>query len=210
MSRGIAAMTRAVLFTPLFTLSRPAKVVLELRRTPPAEVVQKAVEELLGDRAVKARGDATPTAAKIARVAGSLFDVREMAKRSLGRHWVVRTPQERDEFARLFVGLAGRAWLRTLRTGKRITYTGATVTATRATVRATLALERHGQVLLEYQLVPSGSGKWQVQDVLVDKRSLVTSYREYFDKTLATTSYQDLIWKLRMKEVEATPAAEPA
>jgi phospholipid transport system substrate-binding protein len=210
MSRGIAAMTRAVLFTPIFTISRPAKVVLEVRRTPPAELVQKAVEELLGDRAAKARGDATPTAAEVTRVADSLFDVRDMAKRSLGRHWVARTAQERDEFTRIFAGLVGRAWLRTLRTGKRITYTGATVTATRATVRATVALERHGQVLLEYQLVPSGSSKWQVQDVLVDKRSLVQSYREYFDKTMATTSYQDLIWKLRVREVEATPAAEPA
>lgn len=210
MSRGIAAMTRAVLFTPIFTIGRPAKVVLEVRRTPPAELVQKAVEELLGDRAVKARGDAPPTAAEIIRVADSLFDMRDIAKRSLGRHWVARTVQERDEFTRLFVGMVGRAWLRTLRTGKRITYTGATVTATRATVRATVALERHGQVLLEYQLVPSGSTKWQVQDVLVDKRSLVQSYREYFDKTLATTSYQDLIWKLRVREVEATPAAEPA
>ena len=210
MSRGIGALTRAVLFTPLFTVSRPAKVVLEVRRTPPAELVQKAVEDLLGDRAVKARGDASPAAADISRVAERLFDVREMAKKSLGRHWVVRTPQERDEFARLFVGLVGRAWLRTLRTGKRITYTGASVTATRATVRSTVALERNGHVLLEYQLVPAGNSKWQVHDVLVDKRSLVQSYREYFDKTLAGTSYQDLIWKLRVKEVEATPAAQPA
>jgi ABC-type transporter MlaC component len=206
MSRGIGALTRAVLFTPLFTVSRPAKVVLEVRRAQPTELVQKAVEELLGERAVKARGAAPPPAADIVRVTGALFDVREMAKKSLGRHWVTRTPQERDEFARLFVGVVGRAWLRTLRTGKRITYTGANVTATRATVRATVALERNGQLLLEYQLLPAGSGKWQVHDVLVDRRSLVESYREYFDKTLASTSYQDLIWKLRVKEVEAKQA----
>jgi hypothetical protein len=96
MARSIGALTRAVLFTPLFTVSRPAKVVLEVRRTPPTELVQKAVEELLGDRAVKARGDAPPAAADIARVAETLFDVREMAKKSLARHWVMRTPQERD------------------------------------------------------------------------------------------------------------------
>jgi phospholipid transport system substrate-binding protein len=210
MSRGIAALTRAVLFTPIFTISRPARVVLEVQRTQPAELVQKAVEELLGDRAGKARAEAPPAAADIARVSARLFDLREMAKKSLGRHWVSRTPQERDEFTRLFAGMVGRAWLRTLRTGKRITYTGATVTATRATVRAIMSLERHGQVLLEYQLVPSGGGKWQVHDLLVDNRSLVTSYRDYFDKTLAGTSYQDLIWKLRVKEVEATPAPNRA
>jgi ABC-type transporter MlaC component len=210
MSRGIAALTRAVLFTPIFTISRPARVTLEVQRTPPAELVQKAVEELLGDRAVKARAEAPPAAADIARVSARLFDLREMAKKSLGRHWVSRTPQERDEFTRLFAGMVGRAWLRTLRTGKRITYTGATVTATRATVRAIMSLERHGQVLLEYQLVQSGSSKWQVHDLFVDKRSLVTSYRDYFDKTLAGTSYQDLIWKLRVKEVEATPTPNRA
>jgi phospholipid transport system substrate-binding protein len=210
MSRGIAALTRAVLFTPIFTISRPTRVVLEVRRTPPMELIQKAVEDLLGDKATRARGDAPPNAAEIVRVAERLFEVREMAKKSLGRHWVVRSPQERDEFARLFSGLVGRAWLRTLKTGKRITYTGSTVTATRATVRATLPLERNGQVHLEYQLTPLGGNKWVVNDVLVDRRSLVASYREYFDKTLASTSYQDLIWKLRVKEVESAPAPESA
>ena len=80
--------------------------------------------------------------------------------------------------------------------------------ATRATVRTTLALERQGQVQVEYHLLPSGNTRWRVHDVLVDRRSLVTGYREYFDKALAGSSYQDLIWKLRLKEVELSPAAE--
>jgi phospholipid transport system substrate-binding protein len=198
MSRGIAAMTRAVLFAPLFTLNRPAKVVLEVRRNLPTELVQKAVEELLGDKAV------------VARTAENFFDLREMAKKSLGRHWVARSPQERDEFVRLFRGMLSRVWLRTLKTGKRITYTGETVTSTRATVRTTVALERQGQVHVEYHLLPSGNSRWRVHDVLVDRRSLVTGYREYFDRALADSSYQDLIWKLRLKEVEMSPAAESA
>ncbi|HZV94354.1 MAG TPA: ABC transporter substrate-binding protein [Candidatus Nitrosocosmicus sp.] len=198
MSRGIAAMTRAVLFAPLFTLNRPAKVVLEVRRNLPTEMVQKAVEELLGDKAV------------VARTAENFFDLREMAKKSLGRHWVARSPQERDEFVRLFRGMLSRVWLRTLKTGKRITYTGETVTSTRATVRTTVALERQGQVHVEYHLLPSGNSRWRVHDVLVDRRSLVTGYREYFDRALADSSYQDLIWKLRLKEVEMSPAAESA
>jgi len=202
---NIGALTRAV-FNPIFSLSRPAKVVLEIRRAEPTEVIQKAVEELLGDKATKARGDRAPSGAEIARVAFFLFDVRDMAKRSLGKHWVARTPQERDEFTRIFTIMVGRAWLRTIRTGKRIAYPGASVTGTRATVRSTVLLERQGQVELEYQLAPAGHGKWQVHDMLVDRRSLVGSYREFFDKTLADTSYQDFMWKLRVKEVEAAPA----
>ena len=191
-------MTRAVLFAPIFTLNRPAKVVLEVRRNSPTEMVQKAVEELLGEKAV------------VARTAENIFDLREMAKKSLGRHWVARSPQERDEFVRLFTGMLSRVWLRTLKTGKRITYTGETVGATRATVRTTIALERQGQVHVEYHLLPSGNTRWRVHDVLVDRRSLVTGYREYFDKALAGSSYQDLIWKLRLKEVELSPAAASA
>lgn len=209
MSRGIAALTRAVLFTPIFTLSRPAKVVLEVRRNPPMELVQKAVEEMLGERASRGRPDA-PSAADLARTAEGFFDLREMAKKSLGRNWVVRTPQERDEFVRLFTGMLSRVWLRTLKTGKRITYTGETVGATRATVRTTLALERQGQVRVEYHLVPSGNNRWRVHDVLVDRRSLVEGYREYFDRALASSSYQDLIWKLRVKEVEMSPTSASA
>ena len=209
MSRGIAALTRAVLFTPIFTFSRPARVVLEVRRNPPMEMVQKAVEEILGERAGRGRSDA-PSAADLARTAQGFFDLREMAKKSLGRNWVARTPQERDEFVRLFTGMLSRVWLRTLKTGKRITYTGETVSATRASVRTTLALERQGQVRVEYHLVPSGNSRWRVHDVLVDRRSLVEGYREYFDRALASSSYQDLIWKLRLKEVEMSPTSAPA
>ena len=209
MSRGIAALTRAVLFTPIFTLSRPAKVILEVRRNAPMELVQKAVEEILGERAGRGRSDA-PSAADRARIAEGFFDLREMAKKSLGRNWVARTPQERDEFVRLFTGMLSRVWLRTLKTGKRITYTGETVSATRASVRTTLALERQGQVRVEYHLVPSGNSRWRVHDVLVDRRSLVEGYREYFDRALASSSYQDLIWKLRVKEVEMSPTPAPA
>jgi phospholipid transport system substrate-binding protein len=209
MSRGIAALTRAVLFTPIFTLGRPAKVVLEVRRNPPMELVQKAVEEVLGERAGRGRSDA-PSAADLARTADGFFDLREMAKKSLGRNWVARTPQERDEFVRLFTGMLSRVWLRTLKTGKRITYTGETVSATRASVRTTLALERQGQVRVEYHLVPSANSRWRVHDVLVDRRSLVEGYREYFDRALASSSYQDLIWKLRVKEVEMSPTSATA
>lgn len=207
MSRGIAALTRAVLFTPLFTLNRPAKVVLGVHRPAPMATVQKAVEEILGERSGRGRSDAAPAAADLARIAGGFFDLREMAKMSLGRHWVARTPQERDEFVKLFTGMLSRVWLRTLKTGKRITYNGETVGANLATVRTTLALERQGQVRVEYHLVPSsGNTRWRVHDVLVDRRSLVTGYREYFDRALADSSYQDLIWKLRLKEVEMSPA----
>ncbi|HET6366236.1 MAG TPA: ABC transporter substrate-binding protein [Pseudomonadales bacterium] len=210
MSRGIAALTRAVLLTPIFTLSRPAKVVLEVRRNSPMEMVQKAVEEILGERAGRGRSDTAPSAGDLARTAQGFFDLREMAKKSLGRHWVVRSEGERDEFVRLFTGMLSRVWLRTLKTGKRITYTGETVSAARATVRTTLALERQGQVRVEYHLVPSGNSRWRVHDVLVDRRSLVEGYREYFDRALATSSYQDLIWKLRVKEVEMSPTSKPS
>jgi len=210
MSRGIAALTRAVLLTPIFTLSRPARVVLEVRRNSPMEMVQKAVEGILGERAGRGRSDTAPSAGDLARTAQGFFDLREMAKKSLGRHWVVRSEGERDEFVRLFTGMLSRVWLRTLKTGKRITYTGETVSAARATVRTTLALERQGQVRVEYHLVPSGNSRWRVHDVLVDRRSLVEGYREYFDRALATSSYQDLIWKLRVKEVEMSPTSKPS
>jgi phospholipid transport system substrate-binding protein len=210
MSRGIAALTRAVLLTPIFTLSRPAKVVLEVRRNSPMEMVQKAVEDILGERAGRGRSDTVPSPGDLARTAQGFFDLREMAKKSLGRHWVARSEGERDEFVRLFTGMLSRVWLRTLKTGKRITYTGETVSAARATVRTTLALERQGQVRVEYHLVPSGNSRWRVHDVLVDRRSLVEGYREYFDRALATSSYQDLIWKLRVKEVEMSPTSKPS
>src|SRR4029453_828120 len=102
---NIVALTRAVLFTPLFTMTRPARVVLEIHRAQPGEQIQKAVEELLGDKATKARREGAPKTAEIVRVTETLFDVRGMAKKDLGRHWVARAPQERDELTRMLTRL---------------------------------------------------------------------------------------------------------
>jgi len=42
---------------------------------------------------------------EIQRIVETLFDLPEMTRRSLGRHWTDRTAQEREEFTRLFKGI---------------------------------------------------------------------------------------------------------
>src|SRR4030095_5218351 len=46
--------------------------------------------------------------ARIHRAAHDLFDVDDMARRTLGQHWKSLLPRERDEFVRLFGDVLGQ------------------------------------------------------------------------------------------------------
>ena len=53
------------------------------------------------------------------------FDFQEMAKRSLGRHWARRSPEEQREFVGIFAALMGRAYADNIEsyTGQNVVYT---------------------------------------------------------------------------------------
>src|SRR5688572_11909854 len=66
----------------------------------------------LQDPELKAPNKETERRLAVRRIAEELFDFEETAKRSLGRHWQDRSPEERQEFVRLFTELIDRAYLR--------------------------------------------------------------------------------------------------
>src|SRR5690242_16213129 len=69
------------------------------------------VLKLLDDPALKAPDKANERRVAVRKVAEDIFDFGETAKRSLGRHWAARTPQERDEFTKLFGDLLERSYI---------------------------------------------------------------------------------------------------
>lgn len=173
----------------------------------PREVVQVAVEQVL--RVVQDLDLARPCAAErrhreIRRIVRHLIDFPEMARRSLARHWNERTSQERKEFVRLFTEFLERAYFERVEhyAGERIEYTGETVDGDFATVRSRVITSRKSEVPVHYRLHRGGL-RWTVYDIRVDGISLVSSYRSQFDKVIRTSSYDDLVQKLRLKQRES-------
>ena len=174
----------------------------------PTEVVQAAVEQVV--RVVQDADLAVPAAAEqrrleIRRVAENLFDFPEMARRSLARHWTDRTSQQREEFIRLFTAILERSYFGKIEnfSGERIVYTAEMVDGDFATVRSKIIAGRKGEVPVEYRLHLVGS-RWAVYDVLIEGVSFVSTYRAQFNRIIQTSSYDDLIQKMRAKELELT------
>ena len=77
----------------------------------PTEQIRKEVDQVvkvLEDPKLKAQPAQRHAAVK--KAAEAIFDYPDTARRALGPHWNARTPQEREEFVRLFSDLLDRSY----------------------------------------------------------------------------------------------------
>jgi phospholipid transport system substrate-binding protein len=139
----------------------------------------------------------------VRKIAEEIFDFNETAKRSLGRHWQQRTPAERKEFVDLFADLLERSYLSKIElyNGEKIVYLGDTTDGDHATVRTKLLTKQGTEIPVEYRMVRQGD-RWIVYDVVIEGVSLIANYRTQFNKIIQTSSYQELVRKMKAKQAE--------
>jgi phospholipid transport system substrate-binding protein len=172
----------------------------------PLEVVRASVARVLSivqaPHAVSSGGGQRRT--EIRRVAQGLFDFDEMARLTLARHWKDRSVQEQEEFVRLFTDLLERSYLTTIENyaGERVTFLGESVSGPYAQVRSRITTDRRMEISIDYRLIESGA-RWAVYDVVLDGVSLVSNYRSQFNSIIRTSSFADLLTKLRSRQIEA-------
>ena len=175
-------------------------------QTGPLDLVKASVSRVLAivqsPRVVASDGGQRRT--DIRRVAQGLFDFNEMARLTLARHWKDRSAQEQEEFVRLFTDLLERSYLTTIENyaGERIAFLGESVSGPYAQVRSRITTDRRMEISIEYRLVESRA-RWAVYDVVLDGVSLVSNYRSQFNSIIRTSSFADLLAKLRNKQIEA-------
>jgi len=138
-------------------------------------------------------------------IADRVFDWQEIARRALAMHWRERTPQEQKEFVDLFKELVQRAYMSRLEgaVGERkdILYVGEQEDGSRATVKTKVVTKRSQEVPIEYRL-HQVNGRWQIYDAVIEGVSLVANYRSQFNRILVSSSYQELIRRLKAKQEE--------
>lgn len=129
---------------------------------------------------------------------GQIFDFEDAARRALGPYWTERTPSERAEFVALFTGLVEQVYVSRIETYRddHINYLGESVVRGAATVRTTVVPKRGAEVPVDYRMHLQ-SGRWLVYDIVVDGVSLIENYRIQFTKIIQTSSYAELIAKMR-------------
>jgi phospholipid transport system substrate-binding protein len=198
---------RQVLLIPLILLGGLVAPPTEpLAAGPPTEQLRARIEEVvkvLEDGQPKSEARARERRAVVRRIAEEIFDFSETAKRSLGRHWQARTPAEREEFVRLFADLLERAYLSKIElyNGENIVYLGDSVEGDVATVRTKILTKQGVEVPVDYRMLRKDD-RWLVYDVIIEGVSLVANYRTQFNKIIQTSSYQDLVKKMKAKQEE--------
>ena len=163
------------------------------------------VIKILEDPALKPDDKVKERRAAIRRVADEIFDFAESAKRSLGRHWQERTGEEREEFTKLFADLLERSYIAKIELygGEKITYAGESLENDQAKVRTKILTKNGTYVLIEYKMLSRGN-RWLIYDVSFDGISLIANYRSQFNKIIQTSSYHELVKKLKSKQEDYT------
>ena len=144
-------------------------------------------------------------------LAEEVFEVSETAKRALGQHWVQRTPAEREEFVKLFANLLEQTYISRIDEfgGEKLTYVSELIDGDRATVKARITTRNGTDVPVESRLVQKES-RWLIYDILIENLSLISNYRSQFDRVIRTTSYDELVKRLKNRGEFLTEKATKA
>lgn len=131
------------------------------------------------------------------------LDFRELARRSLGKHWKTRSADERKEFVSILRQLIEHNYLKQARknTGQKVDYRGEKVRGKKAKVTTAIKVKkkrRMQEVLVVYKLRKK-DGRWVVYDVITDDVSIVRNYRSQFYRIIKKKSYEHLVKKMRKK-----------
>lgn len=172
----------------------------------PTDVVRQITDQvlkILEDPQFQAPNRHAERQERLHKIAEQVFDWQEMARRALAVHWRERTPQEQQEFVRLFRDLVEGTYINRLESSiqekREIQYVGEQVDGSRATVKTNVVTRRNQQVPIEYRL-QKADGRWLIYDVLVEGISLVNNYRSQFNRIITSSSYNDLVQKMKTRQ----------
>lgn len=169
------------------------------------------VLKILDDPALKSPERKNERRAAVRKVAEEVFDVGETAKRALGPHWQQRTSAEREEFTQLFADLLESTYIARIDEygGERIRYTGEKIDGDTAVVQTRVLTKKGTEAPVDARMLKRGD-RWYIYDVLIENVSLVSNYRAQFDKIIRTSSYGELVKRLRdrSKPTMSAPGAE--
>jgi len=180
-----------------FTLARSAKA------GEPLDVVKGAADravQVLKDPKLLPKDKRKERVDRLKEVLEPIFDFEEMAKRSLGPHWRRRTPAEQQEFVKIFQEFIEKVYSDKidLYEGEKIVFGKETLDQDFAQVESNVINNKGESFSIVYRL-RRADGKWKVYDAVVENISFINNYRSQFDRVINSSSYEELVKKLKEK-----------
>ena len=169
----------------------------------PRETVEAGVNNLLktlGDPSFKAKSRDQRIAVLSTQIE-TVFDFKELSRRTLGRSWKKMSPEQQTEFVGLFQKLLQGVYadlLMTYTDQKIIFGDEKMLKKGRAEVESYLVTSDGKKIPLFYRLTDK-SGSWKVYDVVIEGVSMVKNYRTQFREIMSGGSPEKLLEVLRKK-----------
>ena len=144
------------------------------------------------------------------KVVNGTFDVAELCRLALDKHWQARTDGERKSFVDLMTRLLERKAIFSKeqslgKKGKGDYYAEYATSRlmppneTRAVVNSFIHIPKESlKIAIDYKLKKI-DGQWKIFDVVVDDASLVNNYKYQFDKIINKDGYGDLVRRMEAK-----------
>lgn len=198
--RTISYFAVFLLFFCLVVAPNPA------RAGAPTEQVQGTVDNILailknprlrGDTARKERRE------QLREAIFARFDFSEMSKRSLGTQWRKLSPTNQEEFVKLFTDLLERTYVNQIEAYKdeKVVFLKETLDNNFAEVQSRVVNSKGEDFSLNYRAHRVGA-EWKVYDVVVENISVINNYRAQFNRILANQSYEELVRRMKDKQIE--------
>jgi phospholipid transport system substrate-binding protein len=126
-----------------------------------------------------------------------------MARRSVGIYWKQRNPEEHKEFVSLFTDLLQNTYIRKIERYKdeHVEYGEEKTDGPYSTVKTDIVSTKDQRIPVEYRLLKTGE-RWEVYDIIIEGVSLVNNYRGQFAQIIRSSSYEELVKRLRKKTVK--------
>jgi len=140
------------------------------------------------------------------------FDWAALSRSALGKHWRDLSDAQREEFTGLFSDLVEKTYMSKVESysGEKIQYKGEKVEGAYGVVDVVIVTLEGTDIPVSYRVLKKDA-EWLVYDVVIEGVSLVNNYRSQIGAILNSSSYGNLIERLKAKIAKkAAASAAPA
>ncbi|MGD2126228.1 MAG: ABC transporter substrate-binding protein [Desulfobacteraceae bacterium] len=172
----------------------------------PVDAIKETTDKILAiitDPNLKDPAKAKERRSLIRKAVDERFDWKEMSRRSLARHWLKRTEEEKQAFVSLFGRLLERTYMDKVEdyAGEKVIYAGEVIDGEYGVVEVKIVTTKETEIPVIYKLREKEED-WLVYDISIEGVSLINNYRVQFNNMLARSSYENLVKKLQEKVAE--------
>jgi phospholipid transport system substrate-binding protein len=169
----------------------------------PQETVENGVNKVLktlGDPAFQAKTREVKIK-EVGDIVGTIFDYKELSRRTLGRDWKKMSAEQQKEFVDLFTELLQSVYADRLLaySDQKIVFEKELMLKKGSAEVQSYILNTDGNKIPLYYRLTDKSGSWKVYDIIIEGVSMVKNYRTQFRQILAKDSPDKLLEILRDK-----------